>query len=157
MMVKMKRARWRLKSFLYFLLLIVFIVLTAFFYMKYEDEKDTNRQLKSHNEKAVPTSTTTSTSSTTTTTIPVAATVDIVAKNNDSSRTTSRINTDYAGKVTTTQVPSTTSIKDTVIVVNNEQFADLANQIATTLKGTVGPVPADVPLSTADIVVYVAS
>ncbi len=101
------------------------------------------------------TTTTTTTVPTTTAVDSNVATVDVIARDNDSNQTTTRINTSYDGKVKVTQVPTTATIGATVVVVNNEKFASLAEQISGSLGGTVGTTPAGAPTSTADIVVYV--
>ena len=107
----------------------------------------------------------TKTSDTSSTTTPTSAvpplsncvSVDIIARNNNSDKTTARLNTDYSGKVTTKQISSDVAISKTIIVVNNETSKELASEIATTLKGQVGETPEGLPTSTADIVVYVIS
>ncbi len=101
--------------------------------------------------------TTTTTTAAPTTTAPSSnvANIDVIARNNDSNQTTSRINTSFEGKVKVTQVSTTATIASTVVVVNADKFATLAKQIADALGGTVGTTPSGAPTSDADIVVYV--
>jgi len=85
------------------------------------------------------------------------ASIDVVAKNNDSNATTARLNKDYVSKVTVKQVSSQDSFDATIIVINNLQFVDLGNEIATTLKGTVGEMPEGQIDTGADITIYIKS
>jgi hypothetical protein len=101
----------------------------------------------------------TESSTTTTTTAPASetASVVIVAENNDSNNTTARLNTDFAGRVNVTQVASETPITTTVLVVNNEAFSGLADEIAPIVDGAVGTAPAGQPAQEGDIIIYLAN
>jgi|GEM_PF-3834961 hypothetical protein len=145
----------------YFVILVLLIALAALGYF-YSEINSENSDLKRQLEQTSVTTTTMSLSPVsreTTTTVPSAeiAKVDIIARNNDSDRTTSRIEQDFAGQVQVTQVSSDTAISSTVIVVNNPAFEDLAQEIVTALSGTVGLVPEGQQASVADIVIYVKS
>ena len=85
------------------------------------------------------------------------AKIDLIARNNDSNKTKTRIETDFEGKVVVTQVSSDTAIAATIIVVNNPAFESLAQEIVEALGGTTGLVPEGQQASVADVVIYVKS
>lgn len=139
------------------LVLLVVSGALGFLYVQARNENsDLNRQVKN-----LQTTTTAKKSATptTSTTIPESqlAKVDILANDNNSEKTTTRIQQDFDGKVNITKVPTTSPIDATVVVVNNPEFEELAQQIVDALGGTIGIVPEGQPASVADIVIYVKS
>lgn len=141
--------------FVIFFLLIACAVLGYLFYETRNENLDLKKELKS----ATTITTTTKPKSTTTTTVPekLVANIDIIARNNDSNRTTERIRTDFPDQVEVTQVSSYNAISETVVVVNNPTFEDLANEIVEALSSSVGMIPEGQKASVADIVIYVKS
>ena len=140
-------------------ILVLIIVCISFAYLYFQEGSENSDLKKQIKQVQTSTTTTPSTTRITTTTTPSSqiAKIDVIAKNNDSDRTTARIKQDFADRVVVTQVPSEMGIEETAIVVNNPAFEDLANELVNALSAGIGLVPEGLQASVADIVIYVKS
>ena len=83
--------------------------------------------------------------------------IDVVAFENDSNQTKAKLETEIGETADISQVDSAEEFNDTIVLINNADLAELANQIAELTNGEVGAIPQGGQPSDADIVVYLRS